>query len=199
MLPAWLGAAQVPLHILVLGDSLTAGYGLPKQAAFPARLEAALRQRGHQVRVSNAGVSGDTSAGGLARLDWALADRPQLVVVELGANDALRGLDPQQTRQNLKAIIERLQKAGVKVLLAGMKAPRNLGEDYYNKFDPIYPELAQQHQLPLYPFFLAGVAGRPELNLADGIHPNRAGVEKIVEAILPLVEDCLQEFPAPPG
>jgi acyl-CoA thioesterase-1 len=188
-------AAETPapeLRIVVLGDSLTAGYGLSKQSAFPARLEAALQRRGLPVRVINAGVSGDTSAGGLARLDWALADRPDLMIIELGANDALRGLSPQQTRQNLSSILYLLREKRVQALLTGMKAPRNLGEEYYSKFDRIYPDLARQHNLPFYPFFLGGVAGKPGLNLADGIHPNVSGVEIIVQGILPLVEDVVE-------
>lgn len=184
---------QQLLTIVVLGDSLSAGYGLPKDAAFPARLQAQLLQRGHQLQVINAGVSGDTSAGGLARLDWTLAAKPELMIIELGANDALRGLDPQQTKQNLSAILSRLRTAGVQPLLAGMKAPRNLGEAYYSKFDRLYVELARQHQVPLYPFFLAGVAGNPQLNQADGIHPTAAGVEVIVRGMLPLVEEWLEE------
>jgi acyl-CoA thioesterase I len=182
------------LRILVLGDSLTAGYGLSQQSAFPARLEAVLKQRKHSVHVINAGVSGDTSMGGLARLDWALADQPDLIIIELGANDAMRGLSPQQTRQNLNSILYRLREKGVPALLTGMKAPRNLGEDYYTKFDRIYPELARQHNLPFYPFFLTGVAGEPGLNQADGIHPTLAGIEVIVRGILPLVEELLGEI-----
>ncbi|OEU74933.1 MAG: arylesterase [Desulfuromonadales bacterium C00003093] len=177
--------------IVVLGDSLTAGYGLAMPTAFPARLQAALQRRGQQLRVVNAGISGDTSMGGLARLDWALADRPDLMIVALGANDALRGLDPAQTRQNINSILSRLQKNGVKALLAGMKAPRNLGEDYYTRFDRIYPQLARQHNVPFYPFFLDGVAGNPGLNQTDGIHPTAAGVEIMVQGILPLVEETL--------
>lgn len=187
-------AAADKLHIVVFGDSLTAGYGLSEKAAFPARLEDALQRRGFAVRVSNAGVSGDTSAGGLARLAWTLGDRPDLMIVELGANDALRGLNPQQTRQNLDRILSRLSQRHILALLAGMKAPRNLGEDYYTKFDRLYPELARRHQVPFYPFFLEGVAGVPDLNQADGIHPNAAGVEVIVRRILPLVEDCLEQL-----
>jgi len=183
-------------HITVLGDSLTAGYGLDRQAAFPVRLEVALRQRGFAVRVSNAGVSGDTSAGGLARLDWALQDRPDLMIIALGANDALRGLDPQQTRNNLGRILDRLRGRQILPLLAGMKAPRNLGADYYNKFDRLYPELASQYQVELYPFFLAGVAGVAGLNQADGLHPNAAGVERMVQGILPQVEGCLRNLQA---
>lgn len=177
--------------IVVFGDSLTAGYGLDGSAAFPVRLEAALKQRGHRVRVINAGVSGDTSAGGAARLEWSLADRPDLLIVELGGNDALRGLSPQQTRKNLAAILSGSKAGGIRTILAGMKAPRNLGEDYYTSFDALYPELADEYDVALYPFFLAGVAGRAELNQPDGIHPNRAGVEVIVEGILPLVEKQL--------
>lgn len=177
--------------IVVLGDSLTSGYGLTENATFPTRLEQQLQQRGFKVRVINAGVSGDTSAGGLARLEWTLTEQPDLMIIELGANDALRGLDPLQTKQNLSAILSRLQAAGVPTLLTGMKAPRNLGEDYYNKFDRLYVELADRHQVPLYPFFLAGVAGDPAMNQADGIHPTGAGVDVIVRGIMPLVEALL--------
>jgi acyl-CoA thioesterase-1 len=187
-------ASPTELCIVVLGDSLTAGYGLSQESAFPARLEVALKLRGRQVRVVNAGVSGDTSMGGLARLDWSLGDQPDLVIVELGANDALRGLSPQQTRKNLDSILYRLRQNGVQALLTGMKAPRNMGADYYTKFDRIYPELARQHKLPFYPFFLAGVAGEPGLNQTDGIHPTSAGVEVIVELILPLVEETLDKI-----
>lgn len=178
----------------MLGDSLTAGYGLPQESAFPARLEVALKQQGRQVQVVNAGVSGDTSMGGLARLDWSLGDHPDLVIVELGANDALRGLSPQQTRENLDNILDRLQQKGVQALLTGMKAPRNMGVDYYTSFDRIYPELARQHKVPFYPFFLDGVVGDPELNQADGIHPTSAGIEVIVKLILPLVEETLDQI-----
>ncbi len=132
--------------------------------------------------------------GGLARLDWALANQPNLMIIELGANDALRGLNPQQTEQNLSSLLHRLRDKGVQALLTGMKAPRNLGEEYYSKFDRIYPKLAIQHQVPFYPFFLDGVAGVPGLNQPDGIHPNPAGVDKIVSGILPLVEELLQRI-----
>lgn len=178
-------AAEV--RILVLGDSLSAGYGLPAAEAFPAQLEWALRQAGKPVRVFNGGVSGDTTAGGLARLDWALAEGPQLVILQLGANDALRGLDPALAKANLDAILTRLKADGIAVLLTGMHAPRNLGPAYYNKFDPIYPDLAKKHQVPLDPFFLEGVALRPELNLADGLHPNPKGIAVIVQRVLPQV------------
>lgn len=180
--------------IVVLGDSLTAGYGLAPQASFPAQLEDALQRHQHRVRVINAGVSGDTTAGGLARLDWALADHPDLMIIELGANDALRGLSPDQTRQNLNSLLYRLQEKGVPVLLTGMKAPRNLGEEYYTNFDRIYPELALQHSLAFYPFFLEGVAGEVGLNQADGIHPNGAGVDVIVRKIRPFVEETLKRI-----
>ncbi len=171
--------------MLVLGDSLVAGYGLAAENAFPAQLERALRERGHPVQVINAGVSGDTSAGGLSRLDWALADQPDVVIVELGANDALRGIDPDQTRANLDQILKRLHEAGAEVLLAGMKAPRNMGPEYSERFDSIYPDLAAKHTVSLYPFFLEGVAFDPALNLPDGIHPNPRGIAIIVENILP--------------
>ncbi len=172
-------------RVLVLGDSLVAGYGLAAENAFPAQLERALRERGHPVQVINAGVSGDTSAGGLSRLDWALADQPDVVIVELGANDALRGIDPDQTRANLDQILKRLHEAGAEVLLAGMKAPRNMGPEYSERFDSIYPDLAAKHTVSLYPFFLEGVAFDPALNLPDGIHPNPRGIAIIVENILP--------------
>lgn len=184
-------AAAGPVTLLVLGDSLTAGYGLAESEAFPAQLEAALVAQGHSVRVINAGISGDTSAGGAARLEWSLADNPDLVILALGANDALRGLSPDQTSANLAAIITRLQERQISVLLAGMLAPRNMGEAYYNSFDNIYPQLAQEFSVPLYPFFLDGVAGKPQLNLADGIHPNVAGIQVMVEGILPLVVEEL--------
>jgi acyl-CoA thioesterase-1 len=179
-------AARVP-EILVLGDSLAAGFGLPSEESFPARLEARLRADGIDVRVRNSGVSGDTTSGGRARLDWVLADKPDLVILELGANDALRGIDPTIVRANLDAMIEKIAASGAKVLLAGMQAPSNWGEDYKEKFDRIYPELAKAHGVALYPFFLEGVAMRPELNQPDGIHPNGRGVAALVERIAPVV------------
>ena len=169
------------------GDSLSAGYGLPESEAFPARLEAALRETGTTVRVINAGVSGDTSAGGRARLNWLLADGPDAVIVELGANDALRGVDPKETRGNLSTILETLNERGVRVLLTGMMAPPNLGDRYAKTFNAIYPELALAHDVMLYPFFLDGVAAQSTLNQIDGIHPNAAGVAVIVNRILPYV------------
>ena len=183
---------ESPQRVLVLGDSLTAGYGLPLEESFPARLEAALRAEGFDVEVVNGGVSGDTTAGGLARLDWLLADRPDLVIVELGGNDALRGLDPDETRRNLDAILVRLGRDAIPALLAGMQAPRNLGKAYVARFDRIYPELAARHDVALYPFFLEGVATDPALNQDDGIHPNARGVMVIVEKILPYVVGQLQ-------
>jgi len=184
-------AEEGATRILVLGDSLTAGYGIAAEEAFPAQLQKSLRSAGHQVTVINAGVSGDTTAGGLSRLEWALADRPDMVIVELGGNDALRALAPGQTRENLDSILTRLRQAGVDILLTGMLAPRNLGSDYYSKFDQIYPELSNKHNIPLYPFFLQGVAGNPELNLRDGIHPNARGGWAIVANIMPYVEKVL--------
>lgn len=182
-----------PLKLLALGDSLTAGYGLHPDDSFPAQLQAALRARGHHVEVLNGGVSGDTTSGGLARLDWALGDNPDAVLIELGANDGLRAVDPTVTRANLEKIITMLQSKGLPLLLAGMLAPPNLGPDYENAFNAIYPELAEQYQVPLYPFFLDGVAAKPELNQADGIHPSPAGVAVIVERILPHVERLLEQ------
>lgn len=188
-------AASQPknLHLVILGDSLTAGYGLKQEQSFPARLEQALRKRGWPITVTNAGVSGDTTAGGLARLQWTLSDEPDLVLIELGANDALRGQDPARTEANLDAILTRIKEHGASPILAGMRAPRNLGTDYVRQFDGVFPRLAEKHQVPLYPFFLDGVAGRTALNLTDGIHPNEQGVEVIVEGILPVVENALNK------
>jgi acyl-CoA thioesterase I len=155
------------------------------------QLNAALRRNGVKAHVVNAGVSGDTSAGGLARVDWLLADKPDLVLVELGANDALRGLDPAETRHHLAEIIERIQHAGAHVLLVGMKAPPNLGPEYTEKFDRIFPDLAKEHKVPLYPFFLDGVVANPALNQADGMHPNAKGVAVIVERMLPILTRVL--------
>ncbi len=175
------------LRILMLGDSLTAGYGLASRDALPSRLEAALRARGLDARVIDAGVSGDTTAGGLARLEWALAERPHAVILALGANDALRATDPAIARSNLDRLLTMLSKRGLPVLLAGMMAPRNLGPEYTARFDAIYPELAGRHDALLYPFLLDGVATVAALNQADGLHPNAAGVEVIVKRMLPSV------------
>ncbi len=194
MIAAWLlpaaalGAAETaPVRILAFGDSLVHGYGLAADETFPIQLERALEREGHRVQVLNGGNSGDTTAAGLARLDWALADRPDLAIVELGANDGLRGIDPGETYRNLDAIVKRLKAEGIAVLLAGMLAPRNLGADYVEAFDAVFPRLAEVHGVALYPFFLDGVAMRPELNQADGLHPNAAGVALMVERILPSV------------
>ena len=173
--------------ILAFGDSITAGFGLPADQAFPARLEDKLRADGLAVRVINAGISGDTTADGLARLDWALADKPDIVILELGANDALRGLDPAAVRANLEAMIDKVQASGAKVLLIGMLAPANLGAEYEREFDKIYPELAKEHGVALYPFLLDGVALDPKLNQPDGLHPNERGVAIIVDHIAPYV------------
>ncbi len=187
LLPSGPPAAAGEPAIVALGDSLTAGYGLAREDAFPARLEAALRAEGHAWRVIDAGVSGDTSAGGLARLDWVLADEPGIVIVELGANDGLRGLPTEQLEANLDAILARIREAGAAVLLAGMEAPRNFGADYGAAFRAVYERLAARHDVAFYPFFLEGVALEPALNQADGIHPNAAGVVEIVRRILPHV------------
>lgn len=173
------------IRILALGDSLTAGYGLPAADGFVAQLQRALDEAGLAATVLDGGVSGDTTAGGLARLDWALADEPHAVILELGANDGLRGLDPAATRANLDAILTRLGEARIPVLLAGMLAPPNLGPEYGDEFNRIYPELAEAHGVALYPFFLDGVAAEPALNQEDGIHPNAAGVRVVVERLLP--------------
>jgi acyl-CoA thioesterase-1 len=169
----------------MIGTSLTQGLGLQPGTEIPAVLEAKLKAAGIPVTVVNAGVSGDTSAGGLARLDWSLADRPDAAIVELGSNDALRGIDPAQTEKNLSAILAKLKSQHVPVLLLGMRAPRNFGPEYAARFDPIYPKLAAQYGVPLYPFVLDGVALNPKLNQADGIHPNPAGVKIIVDRMLP--------------
>lgn len=174
-------------RLLAFGDSLTAGYDLPGPAAFPAQLEKALRAKGLDVQVINAGVSGDTTAGALGRVDWALADKPSHAIVALGANDMLRGLSPEQARDNLDAIIAKLKQGGVKVMLAGMLAAPNLGADYGRRFNAIYPDLAKKHDVPLYPFFLDGVAAEPKLNLGDGMHPNAAGIGVIVERMTPQI------------
>jgi len=181
-------AAAAPLTIVALGDSLTAGYNLPAAARFAARLEAALRSRGHDVVVRDAGVSGDTATAGLSRLDWAVGAEADAVIVELGANDALRGIDPAVTRKALERIIARLKERGLAVLLAGMRAPPNMGRHYERRFNAIYPALARAHEVVFYPFFLDGVAAEPGLNQDDGMHPNARGVEVIVARMLPHVE-----------
>lgn len=184
-------AAMAETRILALGDSLTAGYGLPAEASFPAQLETALKAQGYDVRVINAGVSGDTSAGGLARLDWALADEPQVAIVALGANDGLRGLPPAEMEKNLGTILTRLKARGIRVLLAGMLAPPNYGRAYADDYAAVFQRLAKTHQVALYPFFLDGVASQAKLNQADGMHPTEAGVKVVVDRIMPAVKTLL--------
>ena len=182
--------ADDPVKVLALGDSLTVGYGLKQGEGFADQLQAAFRKMGRPVTVINGGVSGDTSAGGLSRIDWALADKPAVVILELGANDMLRAIDPENTRANLAGIIEKAQAAGAKVLLAGMKAQRNLGADYVQRFDAIYPDLARQYGVRLYPFFMDGIVGADgtadtKLLQGDGLHPTEAGAKVIVDRIMP--------------
>lgn len=184
-------ASAAPVKILALGTSLTQGYGLPPGTEFPAVLEKRLRAAKVDARIINAGVSGDTSAGGAARIDWSLADHPAFAIVELGSNDALRGLSPQQTEKNISTVLEKLKAAKVRVLLLGMRAPRNLGADYAAEFDAIYPRLAKKYGVALYAFVLDGVALNPKLNQADGIHPNPKGVEIIVSKLLPYVRKLI--------
>jgi acyl-CoA thioesterase-1 len=184
------------LHILAFGDSLTAGFGLEPGQAFPARLEAALKARGHDIVIANAGVSGDTSAAGAERLDWSLVPEIDGVILALGANDALRGIDPAETEKALERILAALKERKLPVLLAGMLAPRNLGPDYGKRFDAIFPRLAEKHGVLFYPFFLEGVAAEPALNQPDGLHPNSKGVDMIVSRILPVTEDLLKQASA---
>ncbi|MEL7430689.1 MAG: arylesterase, partial [Pseudomonadota bacterium] len=171
-------------RMVILGDSLVAGYGLPPGAGYPEQLAASLKELGYGVEIVNAGVSGDTSSGGLARLDWSLGDTTDMVMVELGANDALRGIPVEQTRTNLEKIVTSLKEKDIAVLLAGMMAPPNMGETYADEFNAIYGDLARDHDVALYPFFLDGVAAERDLNLDDGIHPNREGISIIVERSL---------------
>ncbi len=190
-------SARAEVRLAVLGDSLTAGYGLAQSDSFPAQLEAKLADAGLAVVVKNAGVSGDTTAGGRRRLDWLLDDEPQAVIIELGANDGRRGIDPEQTFRNLDAILTRLAEEGLPVLLTGMWAPPNYGLAYGKAFKAVFPRLAEKHDVELYPFFLDGVAGRAGLNQRDGIHPNAEGVAVIVEGILPQVEGLLESIGQP--
>jgi acyl-CoA thioesterase-1 len=196
-------AEPAKTKILVLGDSLTAGYQLPLNASFPPVLEARLRAKGLHVDIINASVSGDTASGGLERLEWSLAAGADAVIVELGANDMLRGIDVEVTYAALDSILDKLKQRNIPVLLAGMKAARGVGAEYRDAFDSLYPRLAARHGALLYPFFLEGVAGRSEFNLPDGIHPNAAGVRRIVEGIEPLVEELIRKThaatPTPPG
>lgn len=179
------------ISIVGLGDSLMAGYELPPSDAFPTKLERALIDKGYDVSITNAGVSGDTSSGGLARLEWSVPDGTDAVLVELGGNDALRGIGPDQTRANIDALITRLKERGIAVLLVGMLAPPNMGDDYGEAFNRIYPELSQQHDVPLYPFFLDGVAAETGLDIGDGMHPNARGVDVMVARFLPYAEDLI--------
>jgi acyl-CoA thioesterase I len=183
--------ADRPVRIVALGDSLTAGLGLPANAAFPARLEQALNAKGMVVEITNAGVSGDTASAGLARLDWSVPEGTDAVIIELGANDTLRGTDPKVTREALEGIVGRLRERRIEVLLAGMRAAPNLGPDYGRDFDAIYPDLATRNDLLFYPFFLDGVATDAKLNQRDGLHPTAAGVDAIVARILPKAEELV--------
>lgn len=184
-------AVAEPYRIVGFGDSLMAGYGLGPGEGFPEKLQAALQKRGHDVVIANAGVSGDTSSGGLSRLDWSVPDGTQLVILELGANDMLRGIAPEVTEQNLDKMLGRLKQRGMAVLLVGMVAAPNLGPDYADAFNGIFPRLAEKHSVPLYPFFLDGVAADRQFLLEDGMHPNAAGIDRMVERVLPAVEKLI--------
>jgi acyl-CoA thioesterase-1 len=188
--PATMAEART-LHLVALGDSLTAGYGLPPGQGFAEALQKALKAKGLDVEVANAGVSGDTAADGLARYDWAAPAGTDAMIVELGANDMLRGLDPAAAKASLATILTRARAGHITTLLTGMRAAPNLGPDYQARFDAIYPDLAREFGVALYPFFLDGVAGDPKLNQNDGLHPTKAGVERIVAGILPAVEALL--------
>jgi acyl-CoA thioesterase I len=192
-------AADGPVKIVVLGDSLSAGLGLPVEAAFPARLAVALKAKGIAVAIANAGVSGDTASGGLGRLDWSVPDGTEAVILELGANDALRGLEPNLTKAALDTILSRLSARHIPVLLAGMLAPRNMGPEFARSFDAIFPALASAHGNVFYPFFLDGVAGNAKLNQNDGLHPTAAGVDVIVARILPKAEELIAKVRAARG
>ncbi len=189
--PALAGSTAKPVKLVVLGDSLSAGLGLPGAAAFPSRLRKALGDKGIEVDMTNAGVSGDTASGGRDRLDWSVPEGTDAVIVELGANDALRGIDPAITRAALAEIVSRLKARKIAVLLCGMLAPPNYGKDYAAKFNTIYPDLAKKFDVPLYPFFLDGVAANARLNQTDGMHPTAEGVDVIVKNMLPTVEAFL--------
>ncbi|MBM3527746.1 MAG: arylesterase [Alphaproteobacteria bacterium] len=192
-------AADKPVRIVALGDSLTAGYQLPAADAFPARLAQALRAKGLAVEIANAGVSGDTSTGGLSRLDWSVPDGTDAVILELGANDVLRGIEPKVTQAALDETIGKLKARGIEVLLCGMLSPPNMGPDYARAFNAIFPALAAKHGVAFYPFFLEGVAANAKLNLADGMHPNAAGVDEIVRRMLPEVEKLVARIRARRG
>ena len=192
-------AAERTVKVVALGDSLTAGYQLPGTAAFPVQLERALKAKGLAVEVANAGVSGDTSSGGLARLDWSVPAGTDAVILELGANDMLRGFDPKVTREALSEIVRRLKARNIEVLLCGMRAAPNLGPDFVQAFDAIYPELAAANDVLLYPFFLEGVVADAKLNIGDGLHPTAEGVARIVSGIVPKVEALLARIRAKPA
>lgn len=191
MTPLASASAAETLRIVAFGDSLTAGYGLPQGQDFASRLEAALKKRGHDVVIANAGVSGDTTAGGRARFDWAVPPETDGVILELGANDVLRGIPPKTTRANLEDILARLRKRNVPVLLTGMRALANWGPDYAKAFEAIFPELSEKYGALYYPFFMEGVIDKPELKLEDALHPNQQGVETIVSRIVPDVEKLI--------
>ncbi|HEY4193201.1 MAG TPA: arylesterase [Mesorhizobium sp.] len=197
LVAAALPALAEPLKIVGFGDSLMAGYRLGPGEGFTDRLQAALRAKGHEVTVENAGVSGDTTSGGLSRLDWSVPDGTQLVILELGANDMLRGVTPELAEKNLDEMLSRLKARKIPVLLAGMRAAPNLGQDYGKAFDAIYPKLAEKYGVALYPFFLDGVAGNAALELDDGMHPNADGIGQMVDAILPTVEKAIAALPNP--
>ena len=194
LLVAGPSAASEPIHILMIGDSLTAGYGLIKSESLPARLQTALEHTLPGLKIINGGISGDTTAGGRARLAWSLATRPNAVIIALGGNDGLRGLAPEQTYANLSAMIMTTKDAGVPVLLAGMRAPPNLGSEYGSAFDAVFPRLANEHGVVFYPFLLEGVVARSEFNQSDGIHPNARGVDIIIDKILPLVRNLIVQI-----
>ena len=198
-LPAPAAATEKPIKIVAFGDSLMAGYQLPMSAAFPAQLEKALKAKGLNVEIANAGVSGDTASGGLSRLDWSVPDGTDAVIVELGANDMLRNVDPKVTRAALEQIVTKLKQRGIEVMLAGMRSVANYGEEYARQFNAIYPELATTHNLVFYPFFLDGIAADAKLNQRDGLHPTEAGVETIVTRITPKVEELIARIRAKRG
>ena len=192
------GASARTIHIVALGDSLTAGYQLPESAAFPNALQRGLRAKGFDVEVSNAGVSGDTATDGLARLDWSTPEGTDLVIVELGANDMLRNIPPSTPRDALERILSKLRDRKIPAVLAGMRSLANWGEQYRGEFEAIYPDLAARFSVPLYPFFLDGVSGRPEMTLGDGLHPDAQGVETIVDRFVPFLQPILiEKFGAP--
>lgn len=190
-------AGERKIHITAFGDSLTAGYGLPPGADFASRLEIALTKRGYRVRITNAGVSGDTTSAGLERFDWAISDDTDVVILELGANDALRGVSPRIARGNLDKILSKLSARKIPVLIAGMRAPANWGKEYQVEFDGMFAELASKYNADLYPFFLEGVIDNPKLKLVDALHPNEAGVNEIVRRIAPSVEKLIARVKTP--